>query len=353
MREVLFGQDVTVLTIIELFVYMTPFFLLLLMPISTMLSVFMTFLRMSTDQELTALRAGGTSLYQLLPAPLTFCVLSMTLCYYIAFVGLGWGMDQFRDKLFNLAKEQTKIGMQAGVFNTQIPGITFFANNVDVEDGKLRSVFVQDKSNEKVIVNIVAPEARIIADKQEAALKFVFNNGKIYRREAGKLDVLQFGSYTIGLPLESIFGSLAAKEKRASQMSWAEMQKDLERRKEAKIMDERDSHKLLVEMQKRLSLPFSCFVLGLFALPVACVFRGLKQQYGFMLSVGLFIVYYTLFSIGVALGEGGAADPVQALWGPNVLFLTVALYGLHIASREKNMHLVQWFMHLKSRKAQA
>ena len=71
MRELFLGLDLGILDTVLLFGYMTPLFLMLVIPIACMLSVFLTFLRMSTDRELVALRAGGINIYQMLPAQYT------------------------------------------------------------------------------------------------------------------------------------------------------------------------------------------------------------------------------------------------------------------------------------------
>ena len=72
MRELFLGLDLGIFDTVLLFAYMTPLFLMLVIPISCMLSVFLTFLRMSTDRELVALRAGGVSIWQMLPAPVLY-----------------------------------------------------------------------------------------------------------------------------------------------------------------------------------------------------------------------------------------------------------------------------------------
>ena len=50
MRELFLGLDLGILDTVLLFGYMTPLFLMLVIPIACMLSVFLTFLRMSTDR---------------------------------------------------------------------------------------------------------------------------------------------------------------------------------------------------------------------------------------------------------------------------------------------------------------
>ena len=112
--------------------------------------------------------------------------------------------------------------------------------------------------------------------------------------------------------------------------------------------------KVDTEYYKRLTMPIGCIVLGLFAIPIAYVFRGLKQQYGLLLALGLFLVYYTMFSIGVSMSESGAVPPSISLWAPNVLFVFVAGIGMHYANLERTPTVVQWLLHLRrGREAEA
>ncbi len=74
----------------------------------------------------------------------------------------------------------------------------------------------------------------------------------------------------------------------------------------------------------------ACLVLGMFAVPIACIFRGLKQQYGLIISMGLFLVYYTMLSLGVTFGESGVLTPVIGLWLPNVTFAIISVVSAQV-----------------------
>ena len=96
LRELFLGLDVGILEMLKLFGFLIPAVLLMIIPIATMLSVFLTFLRMSSDRELVALKASGVSLYQLLPAPVVFGSLCTLLTLWVSMFGISWGMDNFR-----------------------------------------------------------------------------------------------------------------------------------------------------------------------------------------------------------------------------------------------------------------
>ena len=353
MRSLFLSQDIGIFNILQLFFFLMPFFLLLVTPISTMLSVFLTFLRMSTDNELTALKANGVSLYRMLPAPVLFCLLSSAFTFFISFWGLAWGMDMFKTKIYDFARSQSKFALQAGVFNKEFPGVTFYAHQVDNKTGELKFAFVQDQSIDGSSVVVVAPEARIESNPETAEVKVVFDRGKIFRQSGDELNVLKFGSYSVKLDLGELLGDFDFSEVKAKDMTFARLSELRNNPSLADNQSPRFHRKVDTEYFKRLTLPLGCIILGMFAIPIAYVFRGLKQQYGLLLSMGLFLVYYSMFSVGVSLGEGGTISPIYGLWAPNLVYIVIAAVGMKFANDERTLPLVEWAINIHKRFAKA
>ena len=350
LRTLFLSQNIGFFNIIQLFFFLTPFFLLLIMPIATMLSVFLTFLRMSTDNELTALKANGVSLYRMLPAPVMFCTLCTIFTFAISFWGLAWGMDMFKTKLYQFARTHSKFALQPGIFNKEFPGITFYAHKVDNEKGLLKFAFVRDESIRGTSVVVVAPEARIVSTPETAEVRITFDKGKIYRQSGEELNVLSFGSYSVRLDLGKLLRSFNFSEEKAKDMTFAQLSRIRKNPLLAPEQSPRFARKVDTEYFKRLTLPLGCIILGMFAIPIAYIFRGLKQQYGLLLSMSLFLVYYSMFSIGVSLGEGGTIPPIYGMWAPNFLYIFVAIFGIKYANEERAMPVIEWILHFMDRK---
>jgi len=353
LRSIFLSQNIGFLNILELFLYLTPFFLLLITPIATMLSVFLTFLRMSSDNELTALKASGVSLYRLLPAPAAFCALCTLFTFFISFWGLAWGMDMFKSRLYYFAKTHSRFALQPGVFNKEFPGLTFYAHQVDNDTEEMRFAFVRDESLKGASVVVVAPEAKIESSPKDAEIKIIFKNGKIYRNDGDELNVLKFGSYSVRLNLEELFMGFSFSEQKAKDMPFSRLVKIKNDPSAAPDDSPRFMRKVVTEFYKRLTLPIGCLTLGMFAIPIAYVFRGLKQQYGLVLSMGLFLVYYSLFSIGVSMGEAGTIPPAIGLSAPNIIYVVIAVLGIKYANEERTLPILQWISHLRFRRGRA
>ena len=340
------SQNLNILDIGRLFFYLSPFFLLLIIPIACMLSVFLTFLRMNTDRELLALKSSGLSLYQLLPAPAVFCLLCVLLNLVISMYGLSFGMDRFRKTILELARTKTQLVLQPGVFNKDFPGLVVYAMRVDSVRGELSTVFVRDGTREDITATILAPKGRVRTDPEKGEIVFALNNGKIYRREKDGVSVLGFGEYTVRLDLSGFLQGFDLGEVKPKEMSWTRL------RALDKDTGTREKHganyarKVAVEKHKRLALPLACLVLGLFALPMAGAFGGMSRHWGLILALGFFLFYYTLLSLGLSMGEAGSLSPAVGLWFPNIFFLLAGVFGIRITARERSLGLLDRLRHL-------
>ncbi len=352
LRELLLTLELSPWELGRLFAYLLPFFLLIVLPISCMVSVFLTFLRLSTDRELLALKAGGLSLYQLLPAPIIFSLAIMSINFYVSFEGLAWGMEHFRTEVMERIREKTQLVLQPGVFNRDFPNLTIYSRQVDSESGDLRGVFVRDKTRKNIEVTIVARTGELETRPEKWEFSLILGDGRIYQREADKVSVLKFGEYRVRLPLRYLVKGPRIDDVKPKEMSYARLQAIQADPTDVQLKDETFMRKVNVELQRRIVMPVGCLVLGLFAVPLACVFRGLKQHYGLIFLVVFFFIYYTLVSLSMGLEEGGSAPAWVGLWSTNAIYFLAALLGLRITSRARHVRLVLWLRGLlKSREA--
>lgn len=337
LRDLFMAQGVTFFDLMKLFVYLSPVFLILLIPVSCMLGLFLTFLRMGADRELVSLRAGGISIWPLMPAPLILCLCGSILTLWISLSGISWGMDNFRETVVEMARHKTSVNIQPGVFNTSFPGLTVYATQADPGSGELRDVFVLDSSRSQSSATIVAPKGLIDSDAEQGQVFVLLENGHVYRKQGEELSVISFDRYLLSLDMTRLLGGFELKDKAPKEMSW----KDLSELAAGAFSNRSDNfqRRVLMEMHKRFSLPAACLVLGLFALPLAFFFQGMKRQYGLLVCLGAFFLYYVLLSAGMSLAESGIVSAALALWMPNAVFLAAAAGGMWLVAGEREVDL--------------
>jgi lipopolysaccharide export system permease protein len=91
---------------------------------------------------------------------------------------------------------------------------------------------------------------------------------------------------------------------------------------------------LMVEYHKKFAIPFACIVFVLLGAPLAVRFPrgGVGMVIGFSLLV--FGIYYMSLIGGVTRGDRLMVPASMGPWGPNLVFLCIALWGLTRIGRE-------------------
>ncbi|MBR3881046.1 MAG: LPS export ABC transporter permease LptF [Mailhella sp.] len=349
LRDMLLGLEMNVLDTLKLFGYLSPFFLLIICPIACMLAVFLTFLRMSTDRELVALKAGGVSLYQMLPAPLLFSVLCAALGFSISLYWQAWGMSQFRSEVLSIASSSARIVVQPGVFNKDIPNMVMFARKVDPQNGTMAGVMVEDRRAKDTRMTILAPEGDLDADYENGEIVFLLKDGRSYTEKDATMSIMGFDEYAVRLSFDSLFKGVEMGPVKPKEYSWDRLY-DYENQKRISKTDPRMARKIEVERHKRFVFPLACIVLCIFVIPIATSFQGLKQQTGVLMALILFLAYYSFLMTGISLGESGDLSPRIGLWVPNAVFLLLGLYGMRLADQERMPRITEYWNNLKSRK---
>ncbi len=337
LREMLFGMELSLLETGLIFLYLSPTFVQLAAPISCMIAIFIVYLRLENDREMMAVRAGGVSLYQIMPAPTLLALLVMSATLFVSLYGISWGMMGFRNTLLDVASNKAKIVVQPGIFNKEIPGFVLYAKTVDPLSGLMKDVVLQTNEEENIQdssqrqTTILSPEGNINIDRQNGQILFLLKEGKIYSAQEKQSTVLNFREYIVTLPLSVLFkgfdlGPIAPKEMSFDTLISLDHLSYLQDNK-------RMAYKILIERHKRIVFPFACFVLGLLAIPIAAACAGIKKQQGLGVALLIFMVYYGFLSVGISVGEKGELNPYIGIWLPNLFFFILALLGIrHFAS---------------------
>ncbi|MBZ4684774.1 MAG: export transporter permease LptF [Desulfomicrobiaceae bacterium] len=332
LRELFLVQGVGAMHMLRLFFYLTPFFLTVLVPAASMLAVYLTVTRMGTDREIVALRAAGVGIGPLVTPSLVVCLVGAAITVWAGFWGVAWGMERFRNTIMELARQQTMVRIQPGVFTQVGPGITMYAREVSPSGGQLADVFVHDASKAEALT-ITAPQGRLAVDRSAGRLVVALERGAMVREGASGISRVRFAHYVVSLDLSGVLSGVRLGEVSPKEMGWMELWQ-LYRQRHS-LEDANLARRVAIEVHKRPALAGACLLLGLTMLAVALVFSGISRQWGLVVGMGVFFLYYVLLSAGMSLAEGGVLAPGVGVWSPSVLFAVVAALLLRAAATER------------------
>jgi lipopolysaccharide export system permease protein len=141
--DLIVNYGVGLLTVVMMLIYSTPYFLVFVIPMSTMIAVLLTFLRLSADNEIIALKTGGLNIYRLLPSVLLFCAIGCGLTLIMTLHGLPWSRTSINGLSLEIISANLNIGLKERTFNDSFNGVMLYVNKVDVHGGCLQGQAIQ------------------------------------------------------------------------------------------------------------------------------------------------------------------------------------------------------------------
>ncbi len=344
------NYNINLATILRMIFYQTPYFLIFVIPLSIMITVLLTFLKLSSENEVMAIKSGGISIYGLLAPVGAFCLIGFVLTLFMTVYGQAWGRTALRALTRQVVSESINIGLKERTFDDSFDGVTIYVNEINIRNKQLVDVFIEDNRQPDNVNTVIAPRGIIFSDPDDAAAHLRLFNGSIHQTNLNDktAHAIHFDTYEISFNTKQSAAQKKTKPKRPKEMSL----KDL--RHFVQNADQKNGRyfSMLLELHRRFALPFGCFALGIMAVPLGVQSKSAKRSFGLVLGLFLFIFYYLLMSIGKVYGETGAYPPQIGMWLPNFIVGGLGVYFLIRTANERTLKLdtvYHWLQRLFSR----
>ena len=155
----LMGKGLPVSVIIELLIYVSASLIPLALPLAVLLSSIMTFGNLSENNELTALKSSGLSLYRIM-RPLMIVVFILALCtFYFANYVIPVANFKWRSLIYDI--QQTKISalLKEGAYTKELDGYAIKVEKLD--NDKFEDIIIHDHTVRNEMKTIRAKHGRI------------------------------------------------------------------------------------------------------------------------------------------------------------------------------------------------
>ena len=335
--DLIVNYGVGIFTILMMLVYSTPYFLVYVIPMSVMMAVLLSFMRLSGDNEIIALKTSGISVYRLLPPVILFCLVGCLLTAFMTVYGQPWGRSAVKELTFKIVSSRLDVGLKERTFNDSFKDVMFYVNEIDLKDRTLIDVFIEDKRAKNVVSTVVAPKGKLYSEPDGHVYHLRLYDGNINQVsvENRSAHSLKFQTYDIRLDLKKNVTNAKQKGKSRKEMSLNELKKYLKA-----TPSKNDSYyRALMELHKKFSIPIACFTLGILAVSLGIQSRSSKKSYGLVLGLVFFLIYYLLLSFGLVFGETGAYPPAIGMWVPNYIMGGFGLYLLFRTANERSVKI--------------
>ncbi len=327
LSDLLLTQRAPVSMIARLLVYISPTFLTLAIPLAVLMSTLMSFSRLSAENEITAMRAGGISLYRLLAPALAMSVVAAGITLYLTVSLTHQGNLAFRQTVIEILQSNFNLDIKERKFYSDFPGFIIHVN--ENNDGILTGVFISDQRKQAKSKIIEARSGKLTPQADSEYMTMKLFDGVIHTiTEGGAYRTISYNEYLLVLDLSKKLAQPLEKE--IPHLSVPELRGKIASL-ESKGMT---AYAETVAIYKKYSIPFGCLVLGLLGAPVGVMTHRRGKAGGFGAGVLLIVLNYLFLMVGEGLGSGGKIHPVIAMWGPNLVMGAIAFYIINRVSKD-------------------
>ena len=332
-------KGISPLYLFELLFYVMPATVVLSLPMAALVAILLALGRLSTDNEIIAMKAHGVAFYHLMLPLLGVAVV-------LSVVDLGL-MDYALPRA-NLAYATLKRDIQrhnpafvleeATVMKElEREGKLWMYESTDTKSGRMQNVKIWD--------SIWSGRPRF-SHAQEGTLGFeggramlTLYDGLTYEPTTDNSDgfrVTKFQEQRLALQLTEDLERGEFQNQTPRSMSITQLGAFINRLEAAVQTSQnpdfarRKLRLAQVEYHKKFSIPFACLAFGLMGVPLGLMVKQGGKMIGFGVGLAVILVYYLLLQIGQSTGLEGVLSPVLAMWLPNIV---ISVFGIALSIR--------------------
>ena len=390
-------KDLEVAVVFEIIGLNLAWMLALSIPMSVLVATLMAFGRLTSDFEITAIKASGVNLLRVLIPLLVVGALLMV------------GMIEFNDRVLpdlnkrsrllwaDISAMRPTLVFRSGVFITDIPGYLVLLDKIDHSTSRVETVNITDTRDQTKPQIIVAEYGYLEMTDGGRNMRFTLYNGEVHSldtRDPNNYRRVSFEEYVKNvsdvkselvrtdtdfrndremsisdmqdrvdkarLTVEPFRQRIsAALEVRASHLfsdsslvkqtdsitdsaAFSQVRQDaatllrqVERGYQQLQSQQRVVNKYSIEIYKKYSIPAASLAFVLLGAPLGILTRRGGMGVAIAISIVLFTIYWAFLIGGEDLADRGLMSPFWAMWIANILLGALGLYLLYIVASEK------------------
>jgi lipopolysaccharide export system permease protein len=306
----------------KLLLYIMPGFLAMTIPISLLVAALTAFSRLSSDSEVTAMKASRVSLYAMVRPVMKFSVVLFFVTAVITHFLAPNAMFAFKAQLFNMLKARAMVGLEQGVFSSTFDGMVIYVDKMNSLDD-MQGLFISDERSGSEPYTIVAKQGRLITDMENLNVTLVMDHGSIHLKPRAEnvYSLMFFDSGRLNIDINRATMRYSGSGRSIDEMDSRELLGALRRARAAG----EPTKMIEIEFQKRMSISYACLVFGLIGAPLGIRKSRTGRSAGIAVSILVILVYYLILGTAARLADSGAVSPATATWVPNGLITVAAV----------------------------
>ncbi len=336
--DLLVIKKVPLFMILQLFFYLLPSTIAVVLPMAVLVAVLMAYGRLSSDSEIIAMRASGISYIKIFLPSVIFAVI-------ISFVGIYFNDTLLPKGNFEFIKLYKKIVQMKPLTEVEEHTLTPIGNRIigvdkiSKKDESMYGVIIFERKRNGGVKTITAKKGNWIESREEKLpngkilyiMRLQLLDGNIQQPAPNNLDeftYIPFNKLIVNFTYEIEYSTSVSKGIR--EKSTGEIYTDIKN----EIKQGKKPNRLWVEFYKRYTIPFAALAFVLIGLPFSIVSGRSGKSVSLGISILIIFVYYIFYAMGESMGKDGTLPPLLSMCIADFVFILAGLLLLYKTTRK-------------------
>lgn len=333
LADFVINKGVELVYVGKIFFFLMPNILSLAIPMGILTATLIAYGRLSSDNEILAMRATGINLYKIAIPAITLGLIFSLLAV------------PFNDKIVPKAHYKTRMlikelglrrpaaYLEAGTFIRGFKDYILFI--YEIKYVKDRAIFsnirIYQPQKDAPTRTIVAKGGELIPLPEKNAIKLKLTDGTIEEpnpTNPKNLYKLNFKEYYLTLFLDD--STMQESGKKTKEMTFDEIRANISELKKSGV----DAAPLKRRLHKRIAESFASFAYVLIGIPLAITTRRSEKSIGFGISLALIVIYWLLAALGTVFANNNILPIWLAMWFGNITLIIIGSVMMYMTARK-------------------
>lgn len=319
--DMVINKGVQLSYILKLLFFLTPYLLSYTIPMAMLCATLLVFGKLSGDNEITAMKASGLSLYRITAPVLIVSLIFSIYSLYLNDRLVPKAHLEMRKTMRDIGLRSPAAYIEAGTFIRSFKDYIIFI--YEINGNRLNNIRIYQPQKDKPTRTIVAAKGEFIPIPEERIVKLKLIDGTTEEpipTDPTNFYKLNFKTYYMTLNLEKPKKTSKNIKKKTKDMTFRELNEEMKNIKATGIAD---VSPLLTRIHKKIAMSFAGLAFVLIGLPLAIKTHRSEKSIGFGISLAILIVYWLLLATGNVCSIKKIMPPWLAMWLGNIIFITV------------------------------
>lgn len=314
-------------SVVKIFIYGLPSIIMWTFPMSILLATLLTFGRLSSSSEITAMKSCGIS-FARIAAPAIFLGVVVSGCAILFNEHVvPWANTAYNNVVYYEIQGNTELKSQDHIIVKEITAgkmqRLIYAREYRAKEEILEGVTMQVFSDDGKVTHVENATFAEWRDEQ-----WIMHDGMIYDiSDDQRTHTMKFDRQI--LPVKASPQQIVREQKKPEELTMRELKDQIQIMKSQYA----NTNALETELYQRITVPMASLIFAIIGVPLGLQPTRTPSSMGFAISVVIIFVYYAIMTLANAIARSGAIAPMYAVWIPNIIGLIFGMFCMWRASK--------------------